>query len=367
MPEKPLRIVLVGAGSLLGKALNDELAASVFSSADFHLLDEDETSGRLSTAADEVSLIQRIEPDSFDNCDFTFFAGGREQTKKHWRNALKAGSRIVDLSGELEGAPGTLVRAPWIQEETVVSDASDSQAMMQSAAPDLQTRIVVSAHPVAVLLGLLAIRSQRIAPVRVVWATLLQPASEYGHAALEELHQQTANLLSFQPLPMEVFGAQTAFSLVVSFGAEGRIALASAAEDIRRQYAKIVPATANALALQVIQVPVFHGYSVSIALEFAQPIAADGLARALAGPHVHIVPRASEFPGNVQAVEEEEIQILVRPVLRIGAIAGKTAAGTRTTDRFWVWSVADNLKLAAQNAIACAVELNRLRPRGTVQ
>jgi aspartate-semialdehyde dehydrogenase len=367
MPEKPLRIALVGAGSLLGKALNDELAASVFSSADFHLLDEDETSGRVSAAADEVSLIQRIEPDSFDHCDFTFFAGGRELTKKHWRNALKAGSRIVDLSGELERTPGILVRAPWIQEEMAVSDGPDSQAMMQIPAPDLQTRIVVSAHPVAVLLGLLAMRSQRIAPLRAVWATLLQPASEYGHAALEELHQQTTNLLSFQPLPMEVFGGQTAFSLAVSFGPEGRIALASAAEDIRRHYSKIAPATANALALQVIQVPVFHGYSVSIALAFAQFVAADALAHALVGPHLHIVPSATEFPGNVQAVEEEEIQLLVRPVLPIAEIPKKTPVGAQTTDRFWVWSVADNLKLAAQNAVACAVELNRLRPRGTVQ
>jgi len=110
MPEKPLRIALVGAGTLLGKALNDELAASVFASADFHLLDDDETAGKLSTASDEMTLIQRIEAESFHRCDFTFFAGSRELTKEHWRQALKAGSSIVDLSGELEGAPGILVR-----------------------------------------------------------------------------------------------------------------------------------------------------------------------------------------------------------------------------------------------------------------
>ena len=39
----------------------------------------------------------------------------------------------------------------------------------------------------------------------------------------------------------------------------------------------------------------------------------------------------------------------------------------KETNRFWLWIVADNLKFAAQNAIACAVELNRLRPRGKVQ
>jgi aspartate-semialdehyde dehydrogenase len=35
--------------------------------------------------------------------------------------------------------------------------------------------------------------------------------------------------------------------------------------------------------------------------------------------------------------------------------------------RFWLWLAADNLKLGALNAIACANELRRLRPRGSVQ
>lgn len=365
MPEKPLRIALAGAGTLLGKALNDELASSAFAAADFHLIDDDEAMGKLAATADEVTFIQRIEPDSFDGCDFTFFAGSPELTRAHWRAALKAGSRIVDLSGELEGEAGILVRAPWVQDDSAAGDAAQSatKSTGQIAAPDLQTRAVVSAHPVAVLLALLAGRSQCAGQLHGLWATLLQPASEHGHAALEELHQQTTNLLSFQPLPTEVFGGQTAFTLAVSFGAEGRVALTKKAERIRRHYAKIVHAAPGSLALQLIQVPVFHGYALSVSIEFAQPVTAHALARALAGLHVHIVSDASEFPGNVQAVEEEEVQILLRPVFD----AEEGSGGKGETRRFWLWIVADNLKFAAQNAIACAVELNRLRPRGSVQ
>jgi aspartate-semialdehyde dehydrogenase len=371
MPDRSLRIALVGAGTLLGKALNDELAASAFASADFHLVDDEDALGKLAATADEVTFIQRIEPDSFDGCDFTFFAGSPELTRKHWRQALDAGSSIVDLSGELEGASGILVRAPWIQDDPAATQAVP-QNTQPVAAPDLQTRAVVSAHPVAVLLALMAVRSQKIASLHSVWATLLQPASEYGHGALEELHQQTTNLLSFQPLPTEVFGGQTAFTLAVSFGVESKFVLSTAADVIRRHYATIAPVPTASLALQVIQVPVFHGYALSVAIEFAQPVAADALARALAGPHVHIVPNASEFPGNVQAVEEEEVQILVQPVFEYaGAHAAsgsaKKVSGKQNTHRFWLWIVADNLKFAAQNAVACAVELNRLRPRGSVQ
>ncbi len=381
MPEKPLRIALVGAGTLLGKALNDELAVSAFASADLHLIDEDEALGKLAATADEVTFIQRIEPDSFDGCDFTFFAGTPELTRAHWRQAFAAGSSIVDLSGELEDAPGILVRAPWIQDDPAsTTGAANGEAPASAskvAAPDLHTRAVVAAHPVAVLLALLASRSRRAGVLHGFWATLLQPASEYGHAALEELHQQTTNLLSFQPLPTEVFGGQTAFALAVSFGEDGRVALGSAGEMIRRHYSKIAPVEREALALQVIQAPIFHGYVLSIALEFREPVSAEAVTRALASPQLHIVSEAREFPGNVQAVEEDEVQVLVQPVFgsaepAAGAGTGKPpatgrAAGKQKTQRFWLWIVADNLKFAARNAIACAVELNRLRPRGSVQ
>ena len=50
-------------------------------------------------------------------------------------------------------------------------------------------------------LALIMERLQQHAPVRSAAATVLLPASEFGRAAMDELHQQTVNLLSFQTLP----------------------------------------------------------------------------------------------------------------------------------------------------------------------
>jgi aspartate-semialdehyde dehydrogenase len=43
------------------------------------------------------------------------------------------------------------------------------------------------------------------------------------------------------------------------------------------------------------------------------------------------------------------------------------SSGEELGRRFWLWLAADNLKLAALNAIACATELRKLRPQGKVQ
>jgi len=44
-----------------------------------------------------------------------------------------------------------------------------------------------------------------------------------------------------------------------------------------------------------------------------------------------------------------------------------STAGEEDGRRFWIWAAADNLKLSALNAVACALELRKLRPQGTVQ
>ena len=49
---------------------------------------------------------------------------------------------------------------------------------------------------------------------------MFEPASEHGQRGMDELHQQTVNLLSFQPLPKDVFDAQVAFNMVARVRAE---------------------------------------------------------------------------------------------------------------------------------------------------
>lgn len=361
-----MRIAVVGAGTLLGKTLNEAIAESSLASAEVLLLDSEETSGTLVSGGDEANLIQTVEADSFAGCDFAFFAGTRELTGKYWRDAVSAGACVIDLSGELRDADGAIVRAPSVQDGGSAVDGGRSPAAaVKSIAPNLQTSIVVSAHPATVLLALLTARLQKAAPVRSFFATLLQPASEYGQGALEELHQQTANLLRFQAIPTDVFGVQSAFSLAVSLGADRPISLDESAMAIRRDFHRIVLLREESFMLQVIQAPVFHGCSASIAVELEQPATLEAMEQALSGTQVHVVAAASEFPENIQAADTAEIQVLVRRGID-DATPGETASAAPGR-RFWLWVAADNLKLAASNAIECALELNRLRPSGKVQ
>ena len=339
------KIAIAGASTLVGRELKDALSESPLAAANYVLLDEEEAEGKLDQVGDEITFVQAIAPDAFDHIDFTFFCGSEDLTRMHWRNALRAGSTVLDLSGALDQEAGVVVRAPLLGSE--------------AATVDLFTPAVVPAHPAALALALVMERLQRAAPVRIAFATLLQPASEFGRAALDELHQQTVNLLSFQGLPRNLYDAQAAYNLLAGLGEAAKASLSAVDARVRRHYAALSAGRWPALALQVVHAPVFHGHAFSIAIELERPVELAALEEAMSGGRVDLVLEDTDSPSNLAATGQDDVLVRLRPE--------QGARNSSQVSRLWLWAASDNLRLQAQNAVACAMDLRRLRPQGTVQ
>ena len=349
MTDGIFRLAIVGASSLAGKELADELGDSMFATSSVVLLDDEDVTGQIAAAGDEISFIQQLDADSFNRMDFAFFAGTAEVTKAQFGNARKAGASIVDLTYALDGQSSVLIQAPWIEEALAAAGPG-------LKAPDLNTPAVVPAHPAAVMLALLAVRLRTLALTSLA-ATVMEPASEYGRLAMDELHQQTVKLLSFQPLPKDLYDTQVSFNLTTALGEAARINFARTQQRIADHYALIAAGRLPDLALQVVHAPVFHGYTASVLIELGTSATVAEVEAALAGAHVDLVSEDSDPPSNLSAAGQENILVRVTSV----------SSDPGPTNRFWLWLAADNLKLAAANAVACALELRRLRPRGKVQ
>ncbi len=339
------KIAIAGASTLLGRELKDALSDSPLAAADVALLDEEGSAGQLDQVGDEVTFVQAIAEDAFEHIDFTFFAGSEDMTRKHWRRALRSGASVLDLSGALDQEAGVLVRAPWIG--------------VDAGTPDLFTPAVVPAHPAALAIALLLERLQQAAPVRFAAATVLEPASQYGRAAMDELHQQTVNLLSFQTMPREIYDAQAAYNLVSGLGEAAKVSLSAATARIRRHYEALAGDGLPPISLQVVHAPVFHGHTFSITVELERPAVVADLEGALGGSHVDLILEDTDSPSNLAATGQSDVQVRMRPELS-PRVQGETS-------RVWLWAASDNLRLNAQNAVACALDLRRVRPQGTVQ
>ena len=347
------RIGIVGAASLLGKELSDVLQESLLATADFVLFDEEDAAGQMTAAGDELAVVQRIEAGSFDKMDFVFFVGEAGVTREHWQKARQAGASVIDLTYALEREREVLVRSPlaWSAMET------EGAATGLAQRPDLRTPAVVAAHPAAVMLAMVALRLQETLPLVSVAATVMEPASEHGRLAMDEMHQQTVNLLSFQTLPKEQYDAQVAFNLLPGLGDGAKVNLAETAGRIRSHYAALGGAVLPKLALQVVQAPVFHGYTASVLVEFGRGVTLEQVEDAVSFEQIDVVTGEAEPPSNVSAAGQEDVMVRV----------SRDESDGESSTRFWLWLAADNMKLSALNAIWCALELRKLRPSGKVQ
>ena len=87
-------------------------------------------------------------------------------------------------------------------------------------------------------------------------------------------------------------------------------------------------------------------------MEFAEPLPPEALAAGLQSDLLDLVSEEGDPPSNLSSAGQGQV------LLQITAVQGTGAA---------LWLAADNLKLRARTAVACALELTRLRPLGKVQ
>jgi aspartate-semialdehyde dehydrogenase len=331
-----LRGVVIGASTLLGKELIEELKTSE-TAWDLRLADTGDPGGQLVAGGDEALVIQPLSPDIFEARDIAFFAAEPEATRTHWREAQTAGAAVIDLTAALESQPGAVVRSPWIP---------------GSVAPSTSTPLVVPAHPAAVMLGVVGSRLAAAFDQVHLAATVLEPASQQGSSGLDEMHQQTVGLLGFHSLPQEVYDAQVAFNLRTGLGEAAKVDMGAIASTIRRHLKAIAgESIASSVTMLLVQAPVFHGYTMSVYAQLPANTDATAVRRVLHGGVVHLTNAHEEAPSNQSVVQEPGIAIALTE-------GSPEPNGTRG---FWLWVAADNLKLTARHAVACAEELAALQ------
>lgn len=337
------RVAIVGAGTLKGKEVAEVLNDRNFPAVDVKLLDDDESLGQLEAMGDEVTFIQSVRNEQFERVDFTFFASDAPCTLKNWKTVRDAGSAILDLSNALEDEPEASVRSPWIERQLGIPFV-----------PSLLPGPVVAADPASVVLALLALRASRAGTLQRMVATVYEPASEHGQKGMDELHEQTVNLLSFQQLPKNVFDTQVAFNLVSQYGEKSLPTMRTIEKRILRHYERIVGKAALLPSLLLVQAPIFHGHVFGIYLEFGSDVTTESLSVALEGDHLTLTRSADDAPSNVNAAGQGDILVALTPE------EGRKNA-------IWLWAATDNLRIAAVTAVECAESMIASRPKGQIQ
>jgi len=327
-------VTLVGSDSVLGREVRDlvETGAAAF---DLRLLAaERESVGKITAVGGMAAVVFGLDAAGLAGADAILLAGSRDSARKALDLAeLEPGIIVVDLTGVAEDRPDARLRAPLIEAESARSSA-----------------VQVVAHPAAIALALLLRRLQSAYPIRRAVIQILAPASEYGLPGVEELQVQTVSVLSFKSLPKAVFDAQLAFSLLARYGEEAPISLEHLELTIERHLATLLELSGEGSgapmpSLRLIQAPVFHGYGFSAWVDFIANPGAPALEESLACGAIEVHGADVEPPNNVGQAGHGGIAV------------GGVAPDRNQPSACWFWMVADNIHLAAENAVAVVKEL----------
>jgi aspartate-semialdehyde dehydrogenase len=331
--ERGLRIAIAGATSLRGKQLIEAIESSDLAAADLRLFDEEIVAGLLTEAVGEPALVRTIDEESFSGVRFVFFAGSAKFAERHVGAALAAGSTVIDLSGGLSARPDARSWIPSL--DTILEPPFRANGATQTGGV-----YVSPSAPAQAAIALAA--ALRGAEGRLRSIVFLQPVSELGIAGIEELESQTVKLLSLQPMPQEVFDAQVAFSLMDRYGPASKERMSVAREGLARDVALYLKGRVPIPGVTLLQAPVFHSHGF---MAYAEMDSADRFVERVEAAGLQVASEGESSPTNVSVVGES------RPVL------GRPERDFNAERGWWIWGAADNLSVAASNAIAIAENL----------
>jgi aspartate-semialdehyde dehydrogenase len=328
-------VLLLGGDSLLGKDFQTRFAES---GAKAHLTLTAAGEGVSAVIAlgddddDEPEVIQALDADQIASARVIVLSGQAEEARAAFTLVQQQGAKaaIVDLTGELAGTPESRVRGPFFE----------------AKAPEGNVVHTIP-QPAAYLLAHFLTLLHQSQPVRRAVATIFEPASMSGRRAIDELQRQAIGLFTFKPLPKEVFGEQVAFNLVARPTEESTIGWADREKRIERDLASLLaldPAVPMP-SVRLIQAPVFHGYAISLWVEFATSVKLGPLLEHLRQEGADLRLEDLDPPNNVNMAGQSGYGI------------GAVEIDRNDSRACWFWLAADNHQLAAELAVDVVREL----------
>jgi aspartate-semialdehyde dehydrogenase len=329
---------LVGSDSLLGREIRDIVATSVTGIKLRLIAADEEQAGSLTRVGDEPAIVGGLDAESLQDARAIFLAASPETSRKALELAGDPpDAAIIDLTYTAEERPDARLRAPLIEGGTEAEEHREAG-------------VHVVAHPAAIAMALFLRRLHANDAIQRSIIHVFAPASEHGTRGVEELQQQTVSLLSFKSMPKTVFDTQATFAMLAKYGEEAPVALEDSELRIERHLATLLDLPgegegAPMPSLRVVQAPVFHGYSFSAWVEFEANPGVEALENGLQMESIDVRGPDLEPPTNVGQAGQSGISV------------GAILPDRNDAEAVWFWFVADNLRIAAENAVAVAREL----------
>jgi aspartate-semialdehyde dehydrogenase len=328
-------VAILGATGAVGKETLEILEEREFPLAGLRLFASKRSAGEVMVCQGKEWKVEELtESSSFAGVDFAFISATDAISKEYGPKLGAAGVVVIDDSAVFRMDE----KVPLVVPEVNASALHTLPRGIVSIPNCTTTPLVMALKPLHDAVG-----------VKRVVVTTFQSVSGTGAAAMDELMEQTKDLMAFREVTAKVYPYQIAFNLLPHIGSFSEAGDCSEEIKIVRETRKILGTPQLRVTSTTVRVPVLRCHSESINVELEKPLSANDARAALAampGVIVYDDPLKKLYPMPLDATGKDEVYI------------GRVREDASVTNGLNLWVVSDNLrKGAALNAIQIAEHL----------
>ena len=337
--KEKYNISVVGATGAVGRRMLSTLEERNFPVARLTALASARSAGQTLPFRDQDIEVMELKADSFKGVDIALFSAGGSISKQYAPIAVESGCVVIDNSSAWRMDK----EVPLIVPEVNPSALGEKWGII--ANPNCSTiQMVVALKPI----------HDKYRIRRVVVSTY-QSVSGSGQKAIEELKQQSRDVLDGKPAQCNVYPHQIAFNCLPHIDVFQENGYTKEEIKMVNETHKILEDDTIEVSPTAVRVPVIYSHSEAINVETEQPMNVKEVKELLSlSPGISVVdnPEQNEYPLAVNASGSGDVVV--------GRIRGDLTRANAIN--FWV--VSDNLlKGAAYNAVQIAeLLLKRVSP-----
>jgi aspartate-semialdehyde dehydrogenase len=331
-----LRVAVVGASSLIGEAVIDELRARKMPIAELHALDDELSVGRRVSAEGAESAktlaVSDVAAFDFSRVQLAFFCGRAALSQRH-AEAAAAHAWVIDGSAAFRARADVPLVAADVNPSVLDSLGVRGLIALPGSASVALAAVLAPLHALAGL-------------ERAEVATY-QAVSGSGRGAMDELAGETVAMLSGKKARGHAFGRQIAFNVIPQVDDFEAGGVSREERRLWEETRRVLDLPRLAINATAVRVPVFFGHSLAVHASFARSVSvADAAAVLQRGTGISFIsPDATmEFPTPATlAMAPDKVYV------------GRLRADLTRDRALNFWIVADNVrKCAAHNAVSVA-------------
>jgi len=290
------RIAIAGATGAVGTEMLKTLEKRNFPVGSLRLLASKRSVGKTLPFKGQLLPVEELTHDAFTDIDIVLSSTSGTLSKEFSPSAVKAGAVVVDNASAYRMDPDVPLVVPEINPE----DVKWHKGII--ANPNCST--IIAAVPLWPLYKAYGVK-------RLVACTY-QAVSGAGAAAMDELEEQTRQILNGEPIAPKEFPHQIAFNLFSHNSDIGENGYNEEEQKMLREMRKIFHDDTLKISTTCVRVPVFRTHVEALHIELEQDATPEAVRELLGdAPGVSIIDDTtnSHFPMPIEAAEQYDVLV----------------------------------------------------------